>query len=95
VGSGEAPAHPLFPDFSVFPNPVRDILTIVPNRVPGGKLRLALVATDGRVAQEYNIGEGNETQWLPVGQLQPGMYAYIIRNEMGGVVQSGRVVVVE
>jgi hypothetical protein len=95
VGSGEAPVHPLFPDFSVFPNPVRDILTIVPNRVPGGKLRLALVATDGRVAQEYNIGEGNETQWLPVGQLQPGMYAYIIRNEMGGVVQSGRVVVVE
>ena len=95
VGSGEAPAHPLFPDFSVFPNPVRDILTIVPNRVPGGKLRLALVATDGRVAQEYKIGEGNETQWLPVGQLQPGMYAYIIRNEMGGVVQSGRVMVVE
>jgi hypothetical protein len=95
VGSGEAPVHPLFPDFSVFPNPVRDILIVVPNRVPGGKLRLALVATDGRVAQEYNIGEGNETQWLPVGQLQPGMYAYIIRNEMGGVVQSGRVVVVE
>jgi hypothetical protein len=30
-----------------------------------------------------------------VGQLQPGMYAYIIRNEMGGVVQSGRVMVVE
>lgn len=70
-----APPTPL-PMVSVFPNPVTDILHIVPNRKYNGQGRLVLFNATGGVAWEAVFNPASESSTVLTRDLPSGMYFY-------------------
>lgn len=80
VVSSVAPPTPL-PPFSVFPNPVRTVLTVIPNRSFSGEGILRLFDLTGRIvlAQDFEANETATT--IDVGALPGGVYWYEVWAE--------------
>ena len=93
VVSTQAPPTPL-PAFSVFPNPVRTGLKVVPNRAFGGAGRFRLSNTAGQVVRTVVFDPTESCTEVPVGDLPQGVYFYEVWSE-GRVQLSGKVVKME
>jgi len=93
VVSTTNPPTPL-PAFSVFPNPVRAALKVVPNRQYHGPARLRLHDLTGRLALERAFDPLAPAAEVDVSALPPGVYVYEVWCE-GAVQRSGKVVKVE
>jgi len=93
VVSTTNPPTPL-PAFSVFPNPVRTVLQVVPNRQYHGPARLRLHDLTGRLALERAFDPLAPAAEVDVSALPPGVYVYEVWCE-GAVQRSGKVVKVE
>jgi hypothetical protein len=70
-----APPTPL-PMVSIFPNPVTDILHIVPNRQYNGQGRLVLFNATGAVSREVVFNPASESSTILTRDLPSGMYFY-------------------
>lgn len=70
VGLSEVAAGPVV----IFPNPVSDVLQVVPPAVAGGVIRGRILNTDGRTLRWFEATSGTPLLQLSVADLAAGLY---------------------
>jgi hypothetical protein len=88
--SSSSPTHPMLDDFSVFPNPVGEQLTVVRNRSVSNKILLTVSNSLGQVVlkQILMFDELNNFKYIPTEKLVAGTYFYGLQGENGAILKS-------
>lgn len=87
VANTLTPAH----DVQIFPNPAGTALNLQwHNPAPQAMTTLRIMAMTGQTVYTETLRWNTDTQQIPVGHLQPGVYSISIAGQDGKTVYSGR-----
>jgi hypothetical protein len=95
--SSSSPVHPMLDDFSLFPNPVVEQLTVVRNRSVATRVLLCVSNALGQVLvhKELDFDEIDNAEYADLSGLVAGAYFYSLSEVKGGQVLKSGVLVKE